>query len=133
VASERARFQNTSLTDRFPFALDCFKKDGADGVVEFRLEISNVVETHELRTGTRARKAGVLFRGGDADGAERAAMKEFSSAKKRCFFAVVPAARSAASKEPRELECAIDRFRAAVGEEHAVKPGPSGEFARERA
>src|SRR6202158_6429882 len=38
-----------------------------------------------------------------------------------------------ASKEPRELEGAIERFRAAVGEEHAVKPGPSGEFARERA
>src|ERR1700687_6323379 len=38
-----------------------------------------------------------------------------------------------APKEPRELECAIDRFRAAVGKEHAIKPGPSGEFARERA
>src|SRR6267142_1050937 len=59
-----------------PFALDCFKKDGADSVVEFRFEISNVVETHELRAGNKGReRQAVFFRGGDADGAERAAMK----------------------------------------------------------
>jgi len=76
-----------------PFALDCFKKDGAYGVVEFRLEISDVVETHELRTGNKGReRQAVLFRGGDADGAERAAMKRILKRKKRCFFAVVPAA-----------------------------------------
>src|ERR1700682_2863154 len=118
-----------------PFALDCFKKDGADGVVEFRLEISDVVETHELRTGNKGReRQAVLFRGGDADGAERTAMKRILKRQEAMLLRGRPRGLvRLASKEPRELEGAIDRFGAAVGEEHAVKPGPSGEFARERA
>src|SRR5258708_5201843 len=117
------------------FALNWFQKDAADGVVEFRLEVSDVVETHELCAGNEWREGQpILFRGSNGDGAESAAVKRILQGQK----AMLLRGRSRglvrpASKEPRELEGAIDRFRAADGEENAVKPGPSGEFARERA
>ena len=38
-----------------------------------------------------------------------------------------------AAEEPRKFERAVDGFRAAIGEEDAIEPGPGGEFARERA
>jgi hypothetical protein len=117
------------------FALNWFQKDATDGVVEFRLEISNVVETHELRAGNEWREGQpILFRGGNGDGAESASMKGILQGQKAmllrgCSSGLV----RLASKEPRELECAIDRFRAAVRKKDAVHSGPRRQFARERA
>src|SRR5258708_33813129 len=62
-----------SLADRVDaaFTLDCFQEDSADGIVEFRFEISEVVETHEFRAGYDRREGqAILFRGGNTDGAE---------------------------------------------------------------
>src|SRR5258708_4251302 len=67
-----------SLADRIDaaFTLDCFQEDSADGMVEFRVEIGEVIETHELRAGNDGREGqAILFRGGNADSAESAAMK----------------------------------------------------------
>src|SRR5260370_5866620 len=137
LRSERTSAIPEDFADRInpAFALDRFEENRADGVVEFRLEISDVVETHELRSGDEGREGqAILFRGGNANGAERTSMKRILQSQEPMFLRVGPSGLvRPASKKPRELECAIDRFRAAVGEEDAVKPGPSGEFARERA
>src|SRR5258708_19184587 len=62
-----------SLADRIDaaFTLDCFQEDSADGIVEFRVEIGEVIEPHEFRAGYDRREGqAILFRGGNTDGAE---------------------------------------------------------------
>src|ERR1700737_3867829 len=65
------------------FALNWFQKDATDGAVEFRLEVSDVVEAHELRAGNEWREGQpILFRGSNGDGAESAAMKRILQGQK---------------------------------------------------
>jgi hypothetical protein len=89
---------------------------------------------HELRSGDDGREGQpILFRGGNADGAERAAVKRILKSQEAMLLRGRPSGLvRLASKEPCELERAIERFRAAVGEEHAIEPGPGGKFAGER-
>src|SRR5713226_6048632 len=57
------------------FTLDRFQKNAADGVVEFRFEISDIVEANKFSARNDGREGRpILFRGGDADGAKRPAM-----------------------------------------------------------
>src|SRR6266581_3103562 len=117
------------------FALYGFQKDATHGVVKFRLEIGDVVETHELSAGNNRREwQPVLFRGSNADGAESAPMKGVFQGQKTvllrgCASGLV----RVASEEARKLHCPVNGFRAAVRKKDAVHPGPSGEFARQRA
>src|SRR6266705_4107703 len=98
------------------FALYGFQKDATHGVVKFRLEIGDVVETHELSAGNNRREwQPVLFRGSDADGAESAPMKGVFQGQKTvllrgCASGLV----RVASEEARKLHCPVNGFRAAV-------------------
>src|SRR5260370_31191545 len=117
------------------FALDGFKKDGADGIVEFSLEIGDVIETHELGTGNDGRKGqAILFRGGHADGAKRAAMKRILERQETMFLCGCPRRLvRTASVQPRKFHTTVYGFRAAVGEDRAIEARPCGEFSSERA
>jgi len=58
------------------FALNRFEKDGADGAVEFRVEIPDIVEADEFSAGNHGcKRQAILFRGSDADGTESAAVE----------------------------------------------------------
>ena len=58
------------------FALERFQKNATNGVIKFRFEVGDVVETHELRARNGGREGQpVLFREGYANSAKRAAMK----------------------------------------------------------
>src|SRR5260370_38830947 len=101
-------------------ALNWLQKDATDGVVEFRIEVSNVVETHELRAGNEwGEGQPILFRGGNSDGAERAPMKGILQSQEAMLLRGRPSGLvRLASKEPRKLESAIDPFRAPLAEEN---------------
>src|SRR6266480_1092816 len=117
------------------FALDRFQKDAAHGLVELRLEIGHIVETHELRAGNDGREGQpILFRGSDADGPERASVKRILQGQETVLFRCRPRSLvGLASKQARELHRAINGFRPAVREKDAIHPGPRCQFARERA
>ena len=58
------------------FALNGFEDQRADGVVEFRFEIGNVVEAHEFNAGDQGRERLAVFCGmGDGKRAKGAAVK----------------------------------------------------------
>src|SRR5204863_8172689 len=115
------------------FSLQRFQKDGANGIVEFRLKISDVVEPDEFRAwNDRRERQPILFRGGDADSTESASVKGILKGQEAVFFRNRPGSFiRLASTEARQLHCAIDGFRAAVGKKDAIHARPSGEFARE--
>src|SRR5258707_8662894 len=78
LRGERAGAIPESFSDGMDaaFALDGFEDDGANGVVEFGFEISDVVEMDKFDAGHERRKRQtVFFGGGYADGAEGAAVK----------------------------------------------------------
>ena len=77
VARARARFQNASLTGiDAAFTLDGFENYCANGVVEFRFEIGDIVELDKFDAGNqRLKRHAIFFRGGDAEGAEGAAVE----------------------------------------------------------
>src|SRR6266851_1051884 len=114
------------------FALNRFEENGADGIVEFRFEIGDVVETDELCPGNNGGEGQtVFFRGGNTDGAKSAPMKRIFQGQKPLFL------RGCTGRfvrltpiKARKLHRAIDRFGAAVGEERAIESRPCGKFAR---
>ncbi len=108
------------------FALDRFQKDAAHGLVELRLEIGQIVETYELRAGNDGREGQpILFRGGDADGAERASMERILQGQETVLLRSRPRSLvGLPSKQARELHRAINGFRPAVREKDAIHPGP---------
>src|SRR5258708_37193452 len=58
------------------FTLDRFQKNAADGVVEFRFEISDIVEANKFSARNKwCERQPVFLLGSDTDGAERAPMK----------------------------------------------------------
>src|SRR5260370_10465431 len=115
------------------FALNGFEKDGADGIVKFHLEIRDVVEADKFDARDQWREGqAVLFRRGDADGAESAPMKRILQGQKamllRCrAWGLV----RLAPKESRKFHRAVNGFGATIRKKDAVHPGPAGEFARE--
>src|SRR5271168_174010 len=117
------------------FTLNRFQEEGANGVVEFRFEIGDVVEADEVDAGDDGSEGGAVFFGGsDADGAESAAVKGIFEREEAVFLrGGVGSVVFRAATEAGELHGAIDGFRAAVGEEDAVEAGALGEFSGERA
>src|SRR5215472_9441271 len=115
-------------------ALNGFDQDGTNRVVELGFKISEVVEADEFDSGNdRRKRQAVFFRGCDADGAERPPMKRIFESeetmflrRRACWRIGMPA------KEPRQLHRAINRFRAAIGEEHAIHARPINKLARQR-
>src|SRR5437899_1284809 len=114
-----------------PFALNGFNENAANGIVEFRLEIGNVVETNKFGArDNRCEGQAIFFRSGDADGAKRPAMERIFKCKKTMLLR--RSSRSLvgfAAEEPRELHRSVNSFRAAVGKKDPVHARPCGEFA----
>src|SRR5258708_10703388 len=115
-----------------PFALNGFKENSANGIVEFRFKIGDVVETHEFRARNNGREGQpVFFSGGDAESAEGPAMEGMFKreeamlvrGRSRNFFGF-------AAKEACELHRTVNSLGPAVGKEDAIHAGPCGEFAR---
>ena len=125
-----------SFADRInsTFALDRFKDNRADGIVEFSFEIRDIVELHEFHPGNeRSKWRAVFFRGGNAERAEGAPVKRICHGQEARLGGTVGGnAFLGQATKARELQSAIDRFGATVGEEHAIEAGPLDKFACER-
>ena len=117
------------------FALNGFEEDGADGIVEFGFEIGDIIEADKFDAGNeRLEGKTILFRGGDADGAECAAMKRIFERQDTVLAGWrTGIVGGSAARQPGQLESAFDGFSTAIGEENAIEAGPLGKFASQRA
>src|SRR5205807_2534960 len=115
------------------FALDGFKDDGADGVVELGFEIGDIAEFYEFDAGKEGRKRVTIFLGeSHADPAEGAAMKRVLHGEDAVLgCGLIRRVRGSAGAKAGKLESAVGSFRATVGEEDAAHAGDFGELARE--
>src|SRR5215469_9004399 len=117
------------------FSLNRFEKNGANGGVEFRFQIGEIVEANKLDSRNHGRKRQPIFLGGgDADGSKGASMKGVLQGEETMLLS----RRSGqllrrAPGQTRELHCSVDRFGPAIRKEHAIHTGPFGELARQRA
>ena len=105
----------------------------ADGVVEFRFEIGDVIEAHEFDAGNQRRKRLAVFRGMRDAKARQTCGRERNFPAPGCAFSARRRwRRFCVSVGAGELQRAFNRFGAAIGEENAVEAGPFDELARER-
>src|SRR5579859_8285668 len=95
------------------FSLNGLKKNCADGIVEFRFQVRQVVEADKLHPGNDGSKGQAIFLCcRNADSAKRAPMKRVFQSEEAVFFR-----RRAgwlvrvAAKEPRQFHRAVDGFR----------------------
>ena len=98
------------------FALNRLEQNCADGVIEFRFEVCDVIEAHKFDAGNeRCEGQAIFFGGGDAERAEGPAVKGILHRKNAVFLRRTRSGlivRTAV--EARELQGAFDRFGAAV-------------------
>src|SRR6267143_1992964 len=113
--------------------LNGFDHQGADGVVEFGFEVSDIIEADELNAGNeRSKRLTIFFRIRDGERAERAAVKGIFERQDARFLACTAGLGFCAGVGASKLERAVHGFGAAVGEESTVEARPFREFARER-
>src|SRR5207248_4064672 len=101
--------------------------------LEFRFQIRDVVKAGKLHAGDdRSKGQAVFLRCCDTDSAKRTAMKGILQSQETVLFRrCAGRLLRIAPMEPRQLHRAIDGFRAAVREEHAIEPGPFRELRSE--
>src|SRR6266702_2513027 len=92
------------------FSLDCLKKNGADGVVEFCFQIISVVEADKLHARDDGSKGQAIFlRFRNADSSKRPPMKRiFQSQEAVLFSRRAGRLFRIAAKQPRQLHRAVD-------------------------
>src|SRR5207245_11545993 len=130
-----SRHPRPSQSTLFPYTTLFRSEDGTDGAVKLRFEIRHIVEAHEFGAGNHGCKGqAIFFRGGDADGAEGAAVERILQREEAVLLRSRPGGffRLACNK-PSQLHRTVNGFRTAIREEDAIETGPSGEFAGERA
>ena len=108
-------------------SLDRFDHHGANRIVEFRLEVRDIVETQEFDSGQKRGKWLTVFCGmsyrESAEGPPVERILQRQNARFSFRSALV-------RRKPRQFERAFNRFRAAIGEKHALQPRPLGQLAR---
>src|SRR5260370_4495475 len=135
------RGQSTSAIPEFfadrvnsAFALNGFENYRADRVIELGFEIVNIVELDEFHPRDQwLKRRAIFFRSSNTESAERAPVKRIVHAQDAGRRAsVCCGALGRTSAKTRELQRAVDGFRAAIGEKNAVQAGPFCELAGQR-
>ena len=115
------------------FALNCFQHHGADRVVEFALEVSDIVELHKFHARhQRSKRLAILFRIRNRNSAESSTMERILQSEDSSFFAGPAARRLGVRISSRQLQRSVHRFSAAVGKKHPIQAGPLRQLSRQR-
>src|ERR1700685_1671222 len=129
-----------SIPERFAdgmdaaFALNRFQDHRADGIVELRFEVADIVELHKIDAGhERGEWKAVFFSRSSAYRAKCTPVKRVRHCQDAMFFCRrVRCFVGGASIKPRELQRAFNRFGAAVREKDVIHSRPLRKFFRER-